>query len=158
MNCNLTDKGRKKGMRCRSWDCQPCLEFGVSKNDLNIIKTHMQNMELQETIKELKNQIDYLSTIRQSQAEMILNQSKTIRNKDEMLENLRQDLSQLKENKRQLKQQLESCQNELSGISGQLKEAVEVIEFYLSKDLSDCIFKSDEDRHRQFLAKYRGEK
>jgi len=58
----------------------------------------------------------------------------------------------------QLKQQLEEAQKELSGISGQLKEAVEVVEFYLSKDLSDCIFKSDEDRHRQFLAKYRGEK
>lgn len=55
----------------------------------------------------------------------------------------------------QLKQQLESCQNELSGISGQLKEAVEVIEkvanYMGTTDLGNVI-------SRQFLAKYRGEK
>lgn len=53
----------------------------------------------------------------------------------------------------QLKQQLESCQNELSGISGQLKEAVEVIDMLpVSADMYT------EKRRAEFLAKYRGEK
>lgn len=52
--------------------------------------------------------------------------------------------------------QLDKLEQELQKTREQLEKAVEIIEFYLSKDLSDCIFESDEDRHRQFLAKYRG--
>lgn len=58
MNCNLTDKDRKSGMRCRSWSCQPCKEYGVTKNDLNIIQTHMDNMTLKEEITKLKSKCE----------------------------------------------------------------------------------------------------
>lgn len=63
----------------------------------------------------------------------------------------------------QLKQQLESCQNELSGISGQLKEAVEVIHWYAMPSINhhayhDIMGTNLNIKAEQFLAKYRGEK
>jgi len=93
MNCNLTNEDRKKGMLCRSWGCQPCLEFGVSKNDLNIIKTHMQIMTLKEEIEQLKQQLESMTN---KCAE--LNYDKNC---------LISDLNQSKENERKFKQQLE---------------------------------------------------
>lgn len=98
MNCNLTNEDRKKGMLCRSWGCQPCLEFGVSKNDLNIIKTHMQIMTLKEEIEQLKQQLEEITN---KCAE--LNYDKNC---------LISDLNQIKENERQLKQQLEKYKSD----------------------------------------------
>ena len=59
MNCHLTDKDRSTGNRCRSWDCIPCKEFGLSHNDATIINIHMDNMRLKEENKKLREDLNW---------------------------------------------------------------------------------------------------
>lgn len=54
MNCSLSDKERSEGMRCRSIDCQPCITYGISTNDANIINTYITNMKLKEENESLR--------------------------------------------------------------------------------------------------------
>jgi hypothetical protein len=54
MNCHLTDKERKTGNRCRSWDCIPCKEFGLSVNDTTVTNIHTFNKRLRSEISDLK--------------------------------------------------------------------------------------------------------
>lgn len=54
MNCNLTDRDRDNGTRCRSFDCKPCLNYKLSANDATIINIHIDNMRLKEENKQLR--------------------------------------------------------------------------------------------------------
>lgn len=54
MNCNLTNEDRDNGMRCRSFDCNPCINYKLNTNDATIINVHMDNMKLKEENKKLK--------------------------------------------------------------------------------------------------------
>lgn len=58
MNCNLTNDERKRGNRCRSWDCTPCKEHGLSVNDATIINVHMDNMTLKKENADLKRRLN----------------------------------------------------------------------------------------------------
>lgn len=48
MNCNLTNEDRNNGMKCRSWDCQPCKEY-VSEHDNKIIESHIVQLKKRAT-------------------------------------------------------------------------------------------------------------
>lgn len=101
MNCSLSDKQRKEGMRCRSFDCIPCKEY-LTSNDRAIIDNEIIKM-LNKEIERLKLEVKHGCSICALQPEVTIRELESkLKQQQEVINDLRNTNSQIILNKNEI--------------------------------------------------------